>query len=529
MLASMRSQRASVSRAAGPQRTSSVTQAIKAPMQYLKHSLAGLAMFASAPMARAADLTLPSDINIPDIALSSDITALVADNPAVAGGAVVAVAAAVVAAVLSGGEPKPKAVATQVDQALEALTTDEKTVLVDIRSKADVKVEGTPDIRATKKKLLSLPYVVVSNPQPYDDHSYIPLFRSQTSTLGCGCSWKALRSWHAKQHDVPIITPAPAVQTLHCSNAKLRQVLRSFRGFSRCQREACHPACMACCAALMQSAADAAMLRTLTPSTHPHARHNTSTTCPLTHHPHLQVSGEEVAPDAEFAAKFSALPGITPESIIILIDSTGEEAASAAATLFASEELSLQKVFYVKVRPGLQGCRAGPPAARLYGSAAVVLCAAPPVLAGAAVFLRHLYTCLAATCVSETHSLRHMVHPSPRSHHPSPTPQGGAASWQEQGAPWRAPSKGLDLSAFSLPSLSLPNIDSIDALAESYKANPSLASAVLSLAAIGGVATFIISEFEVLLEVVGVLAAGQFLLRYLLFADDREKTFNSIK
>jgi hypothetical protein len=122
-----------------------------------------------------------------------------------------------------------------------------------------------------------------------------------------------------------------------------------------------------------------------------------------------------------------------------------------------------------------------------------------------------------------------MVCPPHRSHHPCATTQGGAASWQEQGAPWRAPSKGLDLSALSLPSLALPNIDSIDALAESYKANPSLASAVLSLAAIGGVATFIISEFEVLLEVVGVLAAGQFLLRYLLFADDREKTFDSIK
>jgi hypothetical protein len=187
MLASMRSQRASVSRAAGPQRTSTVIQAIKAPMQYLKHSLAGLAMLASAPMARAADLTLPSDITIPDIALSSDISALVADNPAVAGGAVVAVAAAVVAAVLSGGEPKPMAVATQVDQALEALSTDEKTVLVDIRSKADVKVEGTPDIRATKKKLLSLPYIVVSNLHSYDDQCYIPLFPSQTSAPSCGC------------------------------------------------------------------------------------------------------------------------------------------------------------------------------------------------------------------------------------------------------------------------------------------------------------------------------------------------------
>jgi hypothetical protein len=33
----------------------------------------------------------------------------------------------------------------------------------------------------------------------------------------------------------------------------------------------------------------------------------------------------------------------------------------------------------------------------------------------------------------------------------------------------------------------------------------------------------------VLLEVVGVLGAGQFLLRSLLFADDREKTFSGMK
>jgi hypothetical protein len=121
----------------------------------------------------------------------------------------------------------------------------------------------------------------------------------------------------------------------------------------------------------------------------------------------------------------------------------------------------------------------------------------------------------------------------PTTHAPFCLPQGGAATWQEEGQPWRAPSRGLDLSALnlSLPSLNLnlPNIDSIDALAESYKANPSLASALLSLAAIGGVAAFVINEFEVLLEVVGILGAGQFLLRSLLFAEDREKTSNSIK
>jgi hypothetical protein len=198
MLASMRSQRAAASRAAGAPRAAIATKAIKAPMQYLKHSLAGLSMFASVPMARAAELTLPSDINIPDFALSGNIMSLVADNPAVVGGAVVAVAAAVVASVLAGGESKPKAVATSVDQALEALSTDEKTVLVDIRSKADVKVEGTPDIRATKKKLLSLPYVVVSDPQFLAFYVETCVVSSQTSAFGHCCSYTPLRSWDAK-------------------------------------------------------------------------------------------------------------------------------------------------------------------------------------------------------------------------------------------------------------------------------------------------------------------------------------------
>jgi hypothetical protein len=63
-----------------------------------------------------------------------------------------------------------------------------------------------------------------------------------------------------------------------------------------------------------------------------------------------------VGPDAAFAAKFAALSAVSSDAIIILIDSTGDEAASAAAALLASEDLSLQKVFYVKVRCALACC-----------------------------------------------------------------------------------------------------------------------------------------------------------------------------
>lgn len=103
--------------------------------------------------------------------------------------------------------------------------------------------------------------------------------------------------------------------------------------------------------------------------------------------------------------------------------------------------------------------------------------------------------------------------------------QGGAEAWAESG-PWRAPSSGLSL---SLPSVDLKAIGkSVNSLAEDFKEAPSLTKAGVALAAIAGAGIFLVNEIEVVLELAGVLAAGNFLLK-LVFADEREKTLTEIK
>lgn len=101
--------------------------------------------------------------------------------------------------------------------------------------------------------------------------------------------------------------------------------------------------------------------------------------------------------------------------------------------------------------------------------------------------------------------------------------QGGAEAWEEQG-PWRAPSKGL-----SLPSLNLKAVSSnINELAEDFKKAPSVTKAGLAAGAIAGAGFLLFNEIEVVLELAGLFAAGNFFLK-LVFADEREKTLGEIK
>lgn len=103
---------------------------------------------------------------------------------------------------------------------------------------------------------------------------------------------------------------------------------------------------------------------------------------------------------------------------------------------------------------------------------------------------------------------------------------GGAEGWQAAGAPWRAPGAALSL---SLPSVDLRSIGKgLDNLAEDFKDAPSLGKGLLGVAAIGGASFLLVNQLEVLLELAGVIVAGQFALR-LLFAEDREKTLTEIR
>lgn len=101
--------------------------------------------------------------------------------------------------------------------------------------------------------------------------------------------------------------------------------------------------------------------------------------------------------------------------------------------------------------------------------------------------------------------------------------QGGAEAWEETG-PWRQASAGL--------SLSLPNLkavgNNINELAEDFKKAPSLTKAGLAAGAIVGAGFLLFNEIEIVLEIAGLFAAGNFALK-LLFADEREKTLTEIK
>ena len=101
--------------------------------------------------------------------------------------------------------------------------------------------------------------------------------------------------------------------------------------------------------------------------------------------------------------------------------------------------------------------------------------------------------------------------------------QGGAEVWSETG-PWKEPSSG-----FSLPSFDLKAVgSSVNELAEDFKQAPTLTKAGLATGAIIGAGVLIFNEIEVVLELAGLFAAGNFLLK-LVFADEREKTFTEIK
>jgi hypothetical protein len=57
--------------------------------------------------------------------------------------------------------PGGKAKGTSAGNALSALAEEPRTQLVDIRSPAAVKAQGTPDLSATRRRSLSLPFTKV--------------------------------------------------------------------------------------------------------------------------------------------------------------------------------------------------------------------------------------------------------------------------------------------------------------------------------------------------------------------------------
>jgi chitinase domain-containing protein 1 len=265
------------------------------------------------------ELSLP-EINLPSVSVdagaASDLASFVSDNPLLIGGGALILLAPVAIATLFNGGGGGGVKSTTVERTLQALAEDPRVVLVDVRSKGEIKAQGSPDLRAVKRKSLALPLA-------------------------------------------------------------------------------------------------------------------------------LTVKGEEVA-DPEFADKFARLPGISEESLVILLDADGRDGKAAAGAIADS----VAKAYFVA---------------------------------------------------------------------------GGAEAWEEVG-PWRAPSKGLSL---SLPDLRQVGA-SLDGLAEDFRAAPSLAKGAVAAGALLGASVLVINEVDVVLELAGLWAAGNFLLK-LVFADEREKTFTEIK
>jgi len=100
---------------------------------------------------------------------------------------------------------------------------------------------------------------------------------------------------------------------------------------------------------------------------------------------------------------------------------------------------------------------------------------------------------------------------------------GGAAALQASGFPWKTKPEGI-----SLPKVDLKGLD-LDKIAETYKEKPTLVNTGLAVCALAAAGIFLFNEFDVILEAVGVLGAGNIFFRRFFFAKDREKTIGDLQ
>lgn len=123
------------------------------------------------------DVQLP-DVQLPDVSSAgSDIAALFADNPLLVGGGIalllVPVGIGAIQQLASGGA---QVKVTSPARAFEALEQNPKVILLDIRSKAEVKEAGSPDLKSIKRKLVSLPYTQVVKGEVVVDEAFADKF-----------------------------------------------------------------------------------------------------------------------------------------------------------------------------------------------------------------------------------------------------------------------------------------------------------------------------------------------------------------
>eukprot|EP00887_Chlorella_sp_A99_P004254 scaffold15.g4254.t1 len=112
---------------------------------------------ASQSLAAKADLPAIDLPSLPAVELPAGLATFLADNGLVVVGAVaLAVGLQFAVSALAGGAGG-KAKALPAAQALEALASSPSAVLLDIRSKADAKASGSPDLKSLKKAVVAVP------------------------------------------------------------------------------------------------------------------------------------------------------------------------------------------------------------------------------------------------------------------------------------------------------------------------------------------------------------------------------------
>jgi hypothetical protein len=82
-------------------------------------------------------------------------------DPLIVGGVVAAIAlpAALISLIGGAGGAGSKVKGVPAAKALEALAADEYCILLDVRSKADVKAEGSPNLRGVSRRgVVSIPF-----------------------------------------------------------------------------------------------------------------------------------------------------------------------------------------------------------------------------------------------------------------------------------------------------------------------------------------------------------------------------------
>lgn len=112
----------------------------------------------SLPSVSLPSVSLP-DIDMPDVSSLLDGSV----DPLLIGGGLAAIAIpAALVALLGGGGPKgPKAKPVPAQRALEALAADDTCLLLDIRSKAEIRANGTPNLKGISRRApTSVPYVI---------------------------------------------------------------------------------------------------------------------------------------------------------------------------------------------------------------------------------------------------------------------------------------------------------------------------------------------------------------------------------